>query len=224
MGEQKIELWEVLQGILHPRDMYGKKRPTASLDVHEDHYRRLIYRTLEEGLNLNLDNPNLVGTPKRVARATFGELMFGATQEGLTALTEALEVTFDVDYDEMIVYTGIKCWSMCPHHLLPVEYTWSIGYIPRGKVLGASKFPRAITVLAQRPVLQEQLTLDIHDAFTAALQPHGVMVVGQGGHLCMRTRGIKATESAMQTSRVSGPFKESAAARSEFLSLVRSAT
>ncbi|MNP79228.1 GTP cyclohydrolase 1 [compost metagenome] len=53
------------------------------------------------------------------------------------------------------------------------------------------------------------------------LQPNGVMVVVEGEHLCMCSRGVKKPGSKTVTSAVRGLFREDAASRAEFLSLVK---
>ena len=72
-----------------------------------------------------------------------------------------VSTSFPSDYDGIIVQRDIKCYSMCPHHLLPVEYNINIAYIPNKKMLGISKLTRIVELLAKAPKLQEQYTYDI---------------------------------------------------------------
>src|SRR5271156_5370943 len=48
------------------------------------------------------------------------------------------------EVDQMVVVSGIEGWSLCEHHLLPFRVRVAIGYIPRGKILGLSKFGRIV--------------------------------------------------------------------------------
>merc|ERR1712136_674733 len=47
--------------------------------------------------------------------------------------------------------------SLCEHHLLPFWGTAHVAYLPRGHVLGLSKFPRLLQAVARRPQMQERL-------------------------------------------------------------------
>jgi len=169
-----------------------------------------------------VEDKNLKDTPDRVVRA-LEELCQGLYKQD--EIDEILSKTFPSDYDEMIVVTNIDAVGLCPHHLMPIRYKIHVGYIPSedGQVLGLSKIPRLVCLLAARPILQEQLTVDIVNAFEKHLQPLGVMVVVNGGHSCMQCRGVKQASSQMITSAVRGCFAdEEDNSRNEFLSFIRS--
>ena len=173
-----------------------------------------------EGLGINWkEDENFKATPNRVAN-TYMELCSGLYKQDVIELI--LKTTFPCDYDEMIAVTDIDTVGICPHHLMPVRYKIHVGYIPSedGQVLGLSKIPRLVCLLAARPILQEQLTADIADIFEEHLQPLGVIVVVNGGHSCMQCRGIKQDNSQMITSAVRGIFKDEGPPKQEFLSLV----
>lgn len=178
-----------------------------------------VYNIIQ-GLGLDSKDPNLKDTPARVARA-YREMCRGLYEQD--RIDEILSRTFPCDFDEMVVVTDIDAVGVCPHHLMPVRYKIHVGYIPSegGKVLGLSKIPRLVCLLAARPVLQEQLTKDIADKFEESLEPLGVMVVIRGGHSCVQCRGIKMAESEMVTSVIKGVFTNSEKqAREEFLSII----
>lgn len=173
-----------------------------------------------EGLGINWkEDSNFKTTPNRVAN-TYMELCSGLYKQDVIELI--LKTTFPCDYDEMIAVTDIDTVGICPHHLMPVRYKIHVGYIPSedGQVLGLSKIPRLVCLLAARPILQEQLTADIADIFEEHLQPLGVIVVVNGGHSCMQCRGVKQGNSQMITSAVRGIFKDEGPPKQEFLSLV----
>lgn len=88
--------------------------------------------------------------------------------------------------DSGIITQGpILANSICPHHLLPVSYEIFVSYKPLSKsgsrVLGLSKLARLAVALTNRPVLQEQATLDIADAlhYTEPAE-YGVAVESDG--------------------------------------------
>jgi GTP cyclohydrolase I len=96
-----------------------------------------------------------------------------------------------------------------------------IGYIPSGKIAGLSKFARLVEAVTRRLQVQERITSELADILMDVLTPNGVMVVVEGEHLCMCARGVKKPGSKTVTSAVRGVFRKDAAARSEFLALVK---
>lgn len=156
-------------------------------------------------------NPNFKETPYRVAKA-YKEMLQG------TYTTADHIVLFPSTYDGIVNFKAIEATGVCPHHLLPIEYSISFAYIPHGKVLGLSKIPRIIKQLAARAVLQEDLTHDIRSYFVHKLDPTGVAVVVTGIHGCMKYRGIQEVEQ-VTTSSLYGAFFDKPMAREEFLML-----
>lgn len=160
----------------------------------------------------------LVATPKRIAEM-YSELFVGLDQDP----TAELAVGFEEGHREMVILKDIPFYSMCEHHLLPFYGVAHVGYVPnsKGRVVGASKLARVVEVLARRPQLQERLTTQIADTLMEGLHPDGVAVVLQAEHLCMTMRGIKKPGSNVVTSATRGLFRNRAATRAEFLSLVQ---
>ena len=134
---------------------------------------------------------------------------------------EVLSVGFEEGHNEMVILKDIPFYSMCEHHLLPFYGMVHIGYIPKGRVVGASKLGRVVEILAKRPQLQERLTTQIADTIVEALQPQGVAVVIEAEHLCMTMRGVKKPGSNIVTSAMRGSFRTRAVTRAEFLSLIK---
>jgi len=188
--------------------------PAPALDAVEKGMKDILI-----GMGIDLNDPNFTDTPRRVAKS-FAEIFKGLFPEAKKELETQLSVTFPCDYKGMIVISDIHVWSMCPHHFLPVDYNISIGYIPNGQVLGASKLPRIATLLAKKPILQEQLTEDIVNHLQRIANPLGVIVIVKGQHLCMRMRGIKSETSAMITSSITGVFKDEPSAKEEFFTIL----
>lgn len=69
--------------------------------------------------------------------------------------------------------------------------------------------------------IQERMTSQIADTIMEELGALGVMVICEGVHFCMRSRGVKKQDASMVTSAVRGIFAEDSKVIQEFLSLVK---
>ena len=157
---------------------------------------------IREGLN---------DTPLRVARFW---------KEFLEYDPGKIDVTFESHcIDQMIVVTGLRVYSMCEHHLLPITCDVSIGYISGPRVLGLSKLARIAHKHAHKLQLQERMTQEIADEVSATTGVLDVAVLIEGVHMCMEMRGIK-TAGKMITSEMRGKFR-TGQARMEFLQLIK---
>lgn len=131
---------------------------------------------------LNLKGPNFDGTPERVER--MWKEFFNVEKPNMTVFT--------TECNEMLIIKNHVVWGFCPHHLLPVRYTFRIGYIPRGVALGLSKLPELANYFVTFLPLQEDLPYLICNALEDALKPQGVGCSVDGMHLCMVMRGVRS--------------------------------
>ncbi|MFZ0430686.1 MAG: GTP cyclohydrolase I FolE [Acidobacteriota bacterium] len=177
----------------------------------------LIRQMLVE-LGEDPDREGLADTPRRVDQA-LRFLTRGYQQDLHEVLNGAL---FTVDYDEMVIVRDIEMYSLCEHHLLPFFGRCHVGYLPRNHVIGLSKIPRIVDLLARRLQVQERLTQQVAETIRDAINPRGVAVVIEAQHLCMMMRGVQKRNSKMITSAMLGKFREDQRSRMEFLDLVRS--
>ncbi len=171
------------------------------------------------GIKFRQDD-NFKDTPTRVARA-YKEI-FSGLKDTDKQIEGILSVAFPAEYSQMIVANDIVTYGMCPHHLLPVRYEFSVGYIPseKGKVLGLSKLPRLVEILAHRPVLQEKLTDDVTHALMQVPGCIGAACIASGEHHCMSMRGVKQ-RAVTTTSSLRGVFLSNPSVKDEFFRLVR---
>jgi len=182
-----------------------------------------IIRSMLLKLNIDPEDENFKDTPERVARAFRDEIYIG-----LTNIEEKINNLFlksfpSKGFNSVVLFSEIKTFSMCPHHLLPIEYEIDIAYLPSkadGKVIGLSKPIRLAKLLSCRPVLQETLTEEIANILQEKLNAEGVAVVIKALHLCMRMRGIRETTSKVLMSTMLGAFRDSPSARQEFFELL----
>jgi len=170
-------------------------------------------------LNLDLQDPNFVDTPRRVARMYLE--MFHGLREG----AEPKVTTFpnEEGYHHMVIEREIPFYSMCAHHFVPFYGHAHIAYIPESRIVGLSKLPRILEFYAKRPQLQERLTEQVAEFLEHSLQPQGVMVVIEARHLCVEMRGVKKTGALTTTSALRGCFADRKV-REEFLALLQRQT
>ena len=189
--------------------------PLASRPTREE--AEAAVRTLLRWAGDDPRREGLLDTPARVARAY--EEWFGGYDLDPEAL---LKSTFEEveGYDEMVVLRDVSFESCCEHHLAPIIGKAHIAYLPRRRVVGISKMARVLEAYAKRMQIQERLTAQIANLLDRVLQPRGVGVVIEAQHQCMTTRGVHKSGVVLVTSRMLGAFRDDAATRREFLSLV----
>ncbi len=176
-----------------------------------EHYQKIIESTGED-----LGRPGLHNTPQRAARA-FEFITRGYQQDLDEVINNAL---FPSDSNEMVIVKDIELYSLCEHHLLPFVGKCHVGYLPNGKVLGLSKVARIVDMYARRLQIQERLVTQIAQSIHQVTNAMGVAVIIEAKHMCMMMRGVEKQNSLMKTSAMLGAFRNNAATRSEFLSLI----
>jgi GTP cyclohydrolase I len=195
-----------------PDDDPDEREPSTPMDLDR------IRRAIREILIAVGEDPNREGlkdTPDRVAR------MYAEVFQGLHQNPQIhLKKLFTQKYDEMALIRDIRFVSFCEHHLLPVIGKAHVAYIPNGKVIGLSKIPRVVDVLARRPQMQERLTEELADLLMKEQDVKGVAVVIEASHSCMTIRGVNKPDSLFVTSALRGAFKDKLATRSEVMSLI----
>ena len=155
-------------------------------------------------------------TPKRVA-SLYREIFSGV---GIDPV-QAIDTVFEEERQGAVILKDVGFFSTCEHHLLPFFGVAQMGYVPRGKVAGASKLVRALDVVSKRPQLQERMTSQLADAICTALEPAAVAVVVEAEHLCMVMRGVRRPGSKVVTTALRGPFAEADAGPKELLSMMQ---
>jgi GTP cyclohydrolase IA len=156
-------------------------------------------------------------TPERVADL-LAEFACNADPSEVARL---LDVKYEEDYTELVMVGPVRYDSMCAHHMLPVTGSAWVGYLPNeGRVCGLSKLSRLVEYYARQFTVQERVTDQVADALEEHLKPKGCMVVVRASHGCMTMRGVREPAAITTTSAVRGVHKDSASARTEFLSLM----
>ncbi len=175
-----------------------------------------LYSQILAELGEDPQREGLEKTPERVARA-MRFLLSGYEQDPIEILNSA---RFKEEYKQMVVVKDIDLYSLCEHHMLPFYGKAHVAYIPNGYITGLSKIPRVVECFARRLQVQERLTVQIRDAIQEALNPLGVAVVIEAGHMCMQMRGVQKQNSTTTTSAFTGIFMKEFKTREEFLQII----
>ncbi len=189
------------------RDIHDEKL----VDEIASHYREILRLIGEDP-----DREGLVKTPVRAAKA----ILSVTRGYGIDAGEIVSQAVFEHAGSQIVVVKDIEFYSMCEHHILPFFGKVAVGYIPDGKMIGLSKLARIVDCYARRLQVQERLTAQVCRLLTETLPNHGVIVVCEAGHLCMKMRGVEKQESTTVTLDYTGRFAEDPALRKEFMDLI----
>ena len=167
----------------------------------------LAFESVLDALVIDRHNdPNSMGTPRRLAKMYMNEIMAGRYDPAPNAT--AFPNTGADRYEGMLVVRS-EIKSMCSHHHQPVSGVAYIGIIPGEKVIGLSKYTRIAQWCARRGTLQEELANDITREIMKATDSTNVAVYIQATHGCCENRGIMAHSSLTQTTVLKGEFNNS---------------
>lgn len=189
----------------------------------EEHQEQLVtqlaahYREILRLIGENPEREGLLKTPERAAKALV-DITVGYRQSPVDIVKQAI---FEYEGSKMIIVKDIEFYSMCEHHILPFFGGISIGYLPKGKMIGLSKLARLVDHHARKLQVQERLTSDVCYTLSEAFPNEGVIVLCKAGHLCMKMRGVEKQESTTTTIEYNGRFASDESLREEFLRLLK---
>lgn len=188
----------------------------------ENHDEKLVneiashYEAILRLVGENPEREGLLKTPVRAAKAIL-DITSGYRSEPLKIARQAI---FEYNGSRMVVVKDIEFYSMCEHHILPFFGRISIGYIPKGNMIGLSKLARIVDCFARRLQVQERLTAEVCHLLEEAMPTDGVIVRCTAEHLCMKMRGVEKQDSKTTTIEYSGRFAEDSHLRDEFMRLI----
>lgn len=211
---------EKLTGEQHIGTAYDTPLRADAFVLTDEEKISIIARNFREimlTLGLDLNDDSLKGTPGRVAKMFVNETFSGLNPENKPKIS-LFENKYG--YNQILVEKDITFYSNCEHHFVPIIGKAHIGYISSGKVIGLSKLNRMVQYFAQRPQVQERLTIQIANELRTVLQTDDVAVVIDATHLCVASRGIKDISSSTITAEYSGAFLEGER-KKEFLEYIR---
>ena len=170
----------------------------------EEHIRGILI-----ALGDDPDREGLKETPQRVAKMY--EEVFAGMNYTNAEIAEMFNKTFqeaDPDHHDLVLVRDIDVFSYCEHHMaLMYDMKVSVGYLPKGKVIGLSKIARIADMAARRLQLQERLGRDIAEIISMVTGSEDVAVVISGCHSCMTARGIQKLGTRTITETYRGKFE-----------------
>ena len=182
----------------------------------EEKYDRIrdLMRDVVETLGLDLSDDSLTETPHRIAKMYVHEIFSGLDYTNFPKLSL---IDNKMGADEMVKIRDIDLTSTCEHHFVTIDGTAKVAYIPGERIIGLSKINRIVQFFGQRPQVQERLTRQILVALQALLGTDDVAVSIEATHYCVKSRGIKDSNSQTSTTALGGCFRENIHTRAEFL-------
>jgi len=170
------------------------------IELIQNHFKEIM-----SILGLDLEDDSLKGTPFRIAKMYVKEIFAGLNPKNKPN-TKLFENKYQ--YNKMLIEKNITLYSFCEHHFLPIIGKVHVAYFSGGKVIGLSKINRLVQYYANRPQVQERLTNQIAAGLKEALQSDDVAIIVDAEHLCVRSRGIKDTNSSTITASYLGKFQD----------------
>ena len=172
-----------------------------------------------EAAGLDLNEPNLLQTPERVAAAWADEFLDGYARTPAEALADTYPVPAG-GRGELVVVSGIEFHSACPHHLLPYRGVAHLAYVPASRVVGFGRLSTLLDTLAHRLVLQEDLARQVAESLVRDLGALGAACAIRAEQSCLRDRGEEQRRATTYSESFAGVLATDAELRARFSRVV----
>jgi GTP cyclohydrolase I len=150
-------------------------------------------------------DPDVAQTPERVAKLWSEEFLAGYAMDPATILGEPVVGEAD---PEVVIVSGLRFHSMCPHHLVPFRGVAHVAYMPAGKLAGFGRLADLVECFTKRLTLQERATADIANALLHGLSARGAGCVLEAEQLCLALPRERHDSSRVVTSAFVGAMAE----------------
>lgn len=144
-------------------------------------------------------------TPERVAKLWVEEFLAGYVMDPVKILGEPILGETDPD---VVIVSGLRFHSMCPHHLVPFRGVAHLAYIPAGKLAGFGRLADLVECFTKRLTLQERATGQIAEALLQGLSARGAGCVLEAEQLCLALPGGRHAHPHVLTSAFVGDMRE----------------
>ncbi|WP_435609459.1 GTP cyclohydrolase I [Streptomyces sp. C10-9-1] len=179
--------------------------------IGTDRVADLISQLLVE-LGEDPQRDGLVETPKRVA-AWWNDFLSPGNAPVATRFTESQLA------GQLVVVGDMSVWSLCEHHMIPMNLQVAVGYLAEGEVVGLSKFGRVAQHFAGRLQVQERYTREVAEHLARVIGSEDIAVAVRGLHLCMSMRGVRMEKARTTTLHSGGHFATDPVLSQQFLLL-----
>lgn len=133
--------------------------------------------------------PELRGTPERVAQAFAEDLLRGVHVDVPALVAEAVSPA--AGDEDLVVVHHIRVATMCPHHLMPALGEASVAYLPGEHLLGIGSLAKLVHAYAERLTLQEHIGQQVCDALMTHAAARGAACRINLMHSCLSARGSR---------------------------------
>lgn len=205
----------------HSSPLEGPGGPHAGEVPDLEAMRRAVQSFLEAS-GLSPEDPELVDTPARVAEAWARHFLDGYGRNPDAVLAERIPVP-EGSRGELVVVTGLRFHSMCPHHLLPVEGRAHIAYVPGDWVVGFGRLAALLDTWAHRLILQEQLARGVARSLARGLESPGAACILEAHQACLRVRGEEQRDAVTHAEAYEGVLRKDGMLRRELWSRITAA-
>ena len=180
---------------------------TSEVSVHhdDDPMAAAIAALLRAAGRDPVGDADLQQTPSRVARLWREEFLAGYAMDPTTILGQPVLGEADPD---VVIVSGLRFHSMCPHHLVPFRGTAHVAYMPAGKLAGFGRLADLVECFTKRLTLQERATHQSAEALWRGLSAHGTGCVMEAEQLCLALPGERHHPSRVVTSAFTGDMRE----------------
>ena len=149
-------------------------------------------------------DPELAGTPSRVAQAWAADLIDGYDVD-VSGLLAGESSPAPDGAAGIIAVRGLTVSTMCPHHLLPARGTATVLYQPGARIAGIGTVARLVDAFAHRLALQEMIGASVASALVEQLGARGAACKLALQHACLASRGERQT-ATVETLALAGSF------------------
>lgn len=152
------------------------------------------------------EDPNREGlrdTPKRIENM-YKQVFHGYDPDQMPQLTTFANEKDSCDFVHSLIIDKGYYFSHCEHHMVPFFGQYYFGYIPNCAIIGCSKIARLIDYYAAKLQIQERLAIEVVNKMEEVLQPHGIILMLRGRHLCKEMRGVRKYHSPFENIEARG--------------------